>query len=46
MVAPRFKKYDAAMNIADRELYRIIDDPYDLEARLHALNRTIAEFIK
>lgn len=46
VVAPRFKKYDAAMDMADRELYRIIDDPYELEDRLHKLNRTVDAYLK
>lgn len=46
VAAPRFKKFTAAMDLADKELYRIIDDPYDLEDRLHKLNRTITNFLK
>jgi multiple sugar transport system substrate-binding protein len=46
VVAPRFKKYDTAMDMADRELYRIIDDPYDLEDRLHKLNRAVDSYLK
>jgi multiple sugar transport system substrate-binding protein len=41
VVAPRFKKYDEAMDAADKELYRIIDDPYDLDNRLDSLNQAI-----
>ena len=41
VVAPRFKKYDEAMDTADKELYRIIEDPYDLEDRLDRLNRAV-----
>jgi multiple sugar transport system substrate-binding protein len=41
VVAPRFKKYDAAMEAADQELYRIIEDPYDLDSRLAKLDRSI-----
>lgn len=41
VVAPRFKKYDEAMDAADKELYRIIEDPYDLEDRLDRLNRSL-----
>jgi multiple sugar transport system substrate-binding protein len=41
VVAPRFKKYDEAMDAADKELYRIIEDPYDLEGRLYKLNQSV-----
>jgi multiple sugar transport system substrate-binding protein len=46
VVAPRFKKYDAAMDAADKELYRIIEEPFDLEDRLYKLNRTINASLK
>lgn len=46
VVAPRFKRYDEAMDAADKELYRIIEDPYDLEGRLYKLNRAINALLK
>ena len=42
----RFKRYDQVMDAADQELYRIIDDPFDLENRLHKLNQTINLLLK
>jgi multiple sugar transport system substrate-binding protein len=46
MVAPRFKKYDTAMDEADKELYRLIEDPYDLDDRLEKLNGTITALLR
>jgi len=43
---PRFKRYDQVMDMADKELYRIIDDPSNLEDRLHKLNQAINTFLK
>jgi multiple sugar transport system substrate-binding protein len=46
VVTPRFRKFEEATAIADRELYRIIDDPYDLQDRLLALDKSMKEFLK
>ena len=46
VVAPRFKKYDEAMDAADKELYRIIEDPYDLEDRLDKLDRSVNAMLR
>lgn len=46
LATPRFRKYDAALDMADRELYQIIDNPYDLEDRLHRLNRKVNRFLQ
>jgi multiple sugar transport system substrate-binding protein len=46
VVSPRFRKFDGVMTLADRELYRIIDDPYNLQARLLALDKSAKEFLR
>lgn len=46
VVAPRFKKYDEVMDEADKELYRMVEDPYDLDDRLDKLNRAINATLK
>ena len=46
VVTPRFRKFDAATVLADRELYRIVDDPYNLQDRLLALDKSLKEFLR
>lgn len=45
-VTPRFHKYDQAMEIADKEIFRLINDDIDLESSLQKLNREINKFLK
>ena len=44
-VTPRFHKYDAAMNIADNEIFRIINDDMDAETALRSFNRYLGEYL-
>lgn len=45
-VTPRFHKYDEVMNIADKEIFRIINDAMDAETSLRNLNRYLSEYLK
>lgn len=45
-VTPRFHKYEEAMNIADKEIFRIINDDMDVESSLRKLNRDLTEYLK
>lgn len=45
-VTPRFHKYDEAMNIADKEIFRIINDDMDAETSLRNFNRYLSEYLK
>ncbi len=45
-VTPRFHKYDQAMEVADKEIFRMINDDIDIESSLQKLNREINKFLK
>jgi multiple sugar transport system substrate-binding protein len=46
VVTPRFHKFDEMTAMADRELYRIVDDPYNLQERLLALDKSLRDFLR
>ena len=46
MVAPRFQKYDEAMNMADKEIFRLINEDQDIDTSLQKLNRDLTKFLK
>jgi multiple sugar transport system substrate-binding protein len=45
-IPPRFKTYGQVMEVADRELYRILDEPFNLESRLQKLNLSMNHLLK
>lgn len=45
-VTPRFHKYDEAMNLADKEIFRLINEDSDIETSLRKLNRDVDKFLK
>jgi multiple sugar transport system substrate-binding protein len=46
VVTPRFHKFDEVMAMADRELYRLVDDPYNLQDRLLALDKFLRSYMR
>lgn len=46
VVTPRFHRFDEVLAVADRELYRLIDDPYNLQDRLLALDRSLRDSLR
>jgi multiple sugar transport system substrate-binding protein len=46
LVAPRFHKYDEAMEMADKEIYRLINEDTDIESALHKFDMDMTEFLR
>jgi multiple sugar transport system substrate-binding protein len=46
MPTPRFHKYEEAMDIADKEIYQLINSGKDVEATIAKLNNKINNFLK
>lgn len=45
-VIPRFKKYEEVMNIADKEIFKLINEEADIDAALTNLNREINKYLQ
>lgn len=45
-VIPRFKKYDEVMNIADKEIFKLINEEADIDNTLTKLNREINKYLQ
>lgn len=45
-VTPRFHKYEKAIEMADKEIFRLVNDDMDVESSLQKLNRDIINFLK
>ncbi len=45
-VTPRFHKYEEAMSMADKEIFRLINEDADIETALQKLDRDLAKFLK
>ncbi len=46
IVAPRFQKYDKAMDMADKEIFRMINNNLNLEDALMKFNREIENYLR
>lgn len=46
IVTPRFQKYEKVMDMADKEIFQIINNDGDIENALSKLNRELTSFLK
>jgi multiple sugar transport system substrate-binding protein len=46
MPTPRFHKYEEAMDIADKEIFQLINSEKDIEGTIAKLNNKINNFLK
>ncbi|HBE80752.1 MAG TPA: sugar ABC transporter substrate-binding protein [Firmicutes bacterium] len=45
-VTPRFHKYEEAMNMADKEIFRFINEDMDIEDAMSKLNNDLTKFLQ
>ncbi|MGE5581246.1 MAG: sugar ABC transporter substrate-binding protein, partial [Bacillota bacterium] len=45
-VTPRFHKYEEAMEMADKEIYRLTNDDIPIESSLQKFNTVITKFLR